>query len=306
LNDWHVPSNNLRYYDFDLAENGTLKHYGRSEEDYQTDVLNQKAVQFVNTQPEPFFLMVSYIGPHDPTIPAKRHSKNKIPPKALLVPPNFSEADVSDKPTFIKDLPTQTGTTYKNLVTMNVRTMASVDESIQHIMDALSTRGILDNTVIFFVTDNGYSNYIHRFLGKSVVYEESIRTPMMIRYPGAQQRDESRLTANIDWNPTITAITGASSPFPVRGLSLVPLLENQEVTWRSDLFLDWRGGTDTRSPVFYAVRTETWKYVEYDTGEKELYDLVNDPYEQLNKANLPDYAAIQDELRQRLAELKAE
>lgn len=92
-------------------------------------------------------------------------------------------------------------------------------------------------------------------------------------------------------------------------MSLLPLLNNDPVDWREDILLEhWPAeeGVGSMIPEFYAVRTMEWKYVEYVTGEKELYDLVNDPYELVNLAGKRDYRDIEAELAARLKELKEE
>jgi arylsulfatase A-like enzyme len=117
------------------------------------------------------------------------------------------------------------------------------------------------------------------------------------------------LVANIDLAPTFADLAGASIPDSVDGMSLVPLLENKDTPWRDALLLEhWptEEGVGAIIPEFYSVRTSQWKYTEYSTGECELYDLVNDPYELQNLANRWRYRDIQSNLEARLAELKKE
>jgi len=122
-------------------------------------------------------------------------------------------------------------------------------------------------------------------------------------------RTDSHFVANIDLAPTFADLAGFAAPDTVDGTSLLPLLKNESITWRDDLLFEhWptEDGVGADIPEFYAVRNAEWKYVEYSTGEKELYDLVNDPYELNNLAGLPEYAEVQTQLQQRLIELKEE
>jgi arylsulfatase A-like enzyme len=120
-------------------------------------------------------------------------------------------------------------------------------------------------------------------------------------------RVDSHLVANIDLAPTIADWAGISAPEYVDGISMVPILEDPSTGWREDiLFEHWptEEGVGSMIPEFYSIRTAEWKYTEYSTGEVELYDLVNDPFELENLAGKRDYREIQSELAARLQELK--
>jgi arylsulfatase A-like enzyme len=122
-------------------------------------------------------------------------------------------------------------------------------------------------------------------------------------------RTDSHIVANIDLAPTFADLAGASIPSTVNGKSLLPLLKDSNAPWRDSILLEhWptEEGIGSKIPEFDAVRTVDWKYVEYSTGEKELYDLNNDPYELENIADKPAYADIQKQLKVRLDELKKE
>ncbi|MGH8513153.1 MAG: sulfatase/phosphatase domain-containing protein, partial [Gammaproteobacteria bacterium] len=300
--DWHAIKGTALYYNYYLNDNGTINYYGNTEQDYLTDVINRKALAFIDTPAlEPFLMVVGYVAPHGPITPAKRHLNTAVTSAPL--PPNFDEADVSDKPAWVQALPFVGQSRATTTQIKENRTMLAVDESIRDITEDLAARGKLDNTVIIFMTDNGFAHGSHRWWGKIAVYEESIRTPLLIRYPGAGQRSETRLVSNIDIAPTITEIAGASPTLAPVGLSLVPLLTNVDTVWRDDLLLAYRG-PGKPVPNYWAVRTQRWKYSELATAEKELYDLDSDPYELENLANRLEYSEIQSQLAIRLQELK--
>jgi N-acetylglucosamine-6-sulfatase len=296
------------YYDYQLNENGTWVSYGSTAADYSTDVLAGKAHAFLSSAAEPFFLYFSTQAPHQSFTPAPRH-KGILQGLPITRSPNFNEADVSDKPAWVRNLPLFTASEEDGLdrgQRTSSETLFAVDEAIKDFMDTLSARGIIDNTVIMFMTDNGLSYGSHRWAhDKRCVYEECIRTPLLIRYPWTQSRTESRLSVNTDIAPTIAELAGISMPYRADGMSLVPLLTNSATDWRSSFLIEYQESIQT-PPTFWAVRTDTWKYAELSTGERELYDLASDPYELANVANHPAYAEVQASLAAELQRLKSE
>jgi arylsulfatase A-like enzyme len=148
-------------------------------------------------------------------------------------------------------------------------------------------------------------------VGKTCPYEECIRTPFFVRWPWGPSRTDDRLVSNVDLAPTIADLAGVSPVAPVDGRSLVPLLDVSRfgiVPWRSAVFLEYVG--DRHIPGWTGMRTPDVLYVEYATGEREVYDLSGrllapDPYELDNRLTNPVYAPILDDLAARLAELRA-
>src|SRR5262249_44641400 len=174
------------------------------------------------------------------------------------------------------------------------QSLLAVDDWVGHITDALQSTGRLDNSLIVFMSDNGYLFGEHRRTGKIVPYDESIRVPMVIRYdpgtPPLEGTTNPDLVLNLDIAPTFAAVGGVSSPGAV-GDSMLPLLSNPSAPWRDHFLIEhWgEGGV----PAYCAVRTADWKYVLYATGEQELYDLSGNqadgdgPYELENQASNP-------------------
>jgi Sulfatase/Bacterial Ig domain/Domain of unknown function (DUF4976) len=264
-------------------------------------VLAAKATNFIASTAEPFFLYWAPYASHTPWTPAPRHV-GYYQNLSIEHSPNFNEADVSDKPAWVQKLPL---ITQDHIDTMDqqqrsaAESLLAVDEALKAMMDALTARGILDNTVIIFMSDNGFSWGSHRYKQKEREFEEIIRGPLLIRYPWTGSHVESRLVQNVDMAPTIAELAGVTLPAPVDGRSLVPLIKNTATNWRTSILYEGTGLN------YWAVRRKTWKYVELDTGEKELYDLSADPYELTNVAGQPSYANIQSSLAAELANLKA-
>lgn len=302
---WIAFHDGQDYYNYELNENGTVKSYGSAAQDYSTDVFYNRAISFLDTTSpdQPFFLYFSTQAPHQNFTPAPRHigMYKNLP---VFYGPNFNEADVSDKPAWVRNLPLLTSNT-DNGQRKASETLLAVDEAIQGIMDNIEAKGQLDHTVVIFLTDNGFSFGAHRWQEKRCVYEECVKTPLMIRYPWTDTRTESRLVQSVDLAPTIAELAGTTPAHQVDGRSLVPLLNQTATEWRSSILLEMQDASAVTRP-FWAVRTLEWKYVELNTtGEKELYDMVNDPYELQNLANLPAYANIQSSLAAELAALKS-
>ncbi|HYU57296.1 MAG TPA: sulfatase [Actinomycetota bacterium] len=290
--EWHAlmsgENSDTNYYGYTMNENGTPVAYGTAAEDYLTDVVRDKAVAFIEgTAPEePFFLHVTFTAPHRPWTPAPRHAQAY---KTLEFPkrPNFNEADRSDKPAWVQALAGVSALKMDNFLRGHARTLLAVDEAVHAMLDALAARGVLDDTVVIVLTDNGFSFGEHRLVGKGCVYEECIRTPLVIRNSAAAKRTVTNLVGNVDLAATIAGLAGVTPGRPQDGASLVPLLEGERPTWRTAYLLrsdQWREVTG-----YWGLRTALWSYAELFSGEIELYDLTADPYQLQNLCPPPSF-----------------
>jgi len=306
--------NLLYFFNFSMSENGTVVEYPKTKYNFGADIVTDKAVNFINdARDEPFFLIVSYYNPHSPYQWAPRHEDTFRGgwDWEQYRPPNFNEKNIRDKPDYIAELepfsPEEVDITYKQIL----RSLLSVDDGVASLLNVLDQTGLDENTIIVYLTDNGLTAGDHRFgFSKNCPYEACIKTPFIVYAPGRYaSRTDPSLVANIDLAPTFTDLAGATAPDSVNGMSLVPLLENGSAPWRDALLLEhWptEEGVGAIIPEFYSVRTMDWKYTEYETGECEMYDLINDPYELENLAEKWKYRDIQAELELRLVELKEE
>lgn len=292
------------YFNYNLYENGTSKYYGVHPDDYMPDVLTTRAVDFIRDAPagQPFFLYFAPTAPHAPWLPAPRHQQafNSAP---VAHGPAFNEPDVSDKPAWIQDqrvLPADKQALLDYQHRHQSASLLGVDDSVRAITNALEARGALDDTIVVFMSDNGYSFGEHRWIGKRCAYDECSRTPFYVRFPGQPMRTEDTVVSNADLAPTLAAIAGTDPQLAVDGRSVLPLLDGSGEVPRLGVVLEWAGDTDL--PQYWALRTKRWLYVEYPTtGEFELYDMQGtlgeaDPYQLHNVADQPEYAAIKEQL----------
>lgn len=335
--EWYsaVRGNAYNEFGYTLNENGKTVQYGSKAEDYGTDVYAKKTVQLIQTsakESKPFFAYLSVYAPHAPATAAPRHEKLFADVK-LPRPPNFNEDDMSDKPTHLQRSNKLTDKQIANIeeeYRKRLQSLQAVDDAVETIVNALKETNQLGNTYIFFASDNGYHLGQHRLpAGKQQPYEEDIRLPLIVRGPGVPAgKTVDHLSGNIDLAPTWIELAGAKADIALDGRSLVPLLKNNPPSvesWRQ-CFLIQRGedGDEDSSqpqptatprppvgggrlgaggnPDFAGLRTAKYTYVEYETGEKELYDLAKDPY-QLNNIAKSANAELLKELSTRLAEM---
>jgi arylsulfatase A-like enzyme len=300
------------YYNYVLNENGTPVRYGASEADYSTDVFARHATAAIHRAAAgeaPFFFIVAPFAPHSPERPAPRHA-HLFADATYPRPASFDEADVSDKPSLIRERPRLAPWQLESIETVYRRRLAmlqSVDDLVEDVVTALRETGELDNTYVIYTSDNGWHMGEHRqFVGKTTAYEEDIRVPFAIRGPGvARGAKLAPFVLNNDLAPTFAAMAGIAPAGFVDGRSFLPLLEDPDQPWRQSFAIE-RRQRETMEIVgpasFHAVRTADWTYVEYFNGERELYDLRADPQQMENVATAAEPLLL-DQLSRRLAEL---
>jgi arylsulfatase A-like enzyme len=305
-----------RYLNYQINENGNLVQFGNAAADYKTDVESRLAVDLISRQaadPRPFFMWVAFLAPHsgnprdadDPSgiatpSPAARH-KNRFANEPLPTPPSLNEADMSDKPAAMRNRPLLTPArlaAIRESYQQRLESLLAVDEAVAQIVNELTRIGKLDNTYIIFTSDNGFFHGEHRVAaGKVLLYEPSIRVPLLIRGPGIPAgRHRSQFVANIDLAPTIVQATGAQPGRVMDGRSLIPFAKDKLLQSGRDILLE--------TPTYAGVRSPNWLYAEHVTGEKELYNLARDRYELNSLQTNPDYDRMEANLAMRLARLR--
>jgi arylsulfatase A-like enzyme len=290
-------------WDDDIPTASKLVHDGSQDilhpENYLTNVLSAKAVQFLDNTTGPFFLVVTPMAPHSPSIPAAKYLDKYIGesyPKGTANK-SFNEENVSDKPFYIsmlEELESGDIALIEERYARRLECMESVADLVEAVIDKLTTMGVLEDTYIFFTSDHGFHMGEHRLGqetfqddadepgpgGKNSMYEEDIRVPLWVRGPGiAADTVITELVGNVDLAPTFRHIAGLDPvAYPVDGRSFLPLLTGQSVSWRTQ-FLISRGQTKPYAGIRHA---DEWVFGELDIPaldeiRGEYYVNLDDP-----------------------------
>jgi arylsulfatase A-like enzyme len=291
------------HVNYDLTINGRIEpHYGPVATDFSTDVLADKAVSFIQRTKGPLFMYFAPYAPHGPydVTPAQ----DACGPLGQYDSPSYGEKDVTDKPPYVATAPwssdqvRQTGSIRSGQCAL----IRGVDRSVGRIVSALQATNRLSNTMIVYMSDNGYMWGEHRLFHKSKPYDEAGHIPMVVRYdPWTKSpRSDSRLVLNLDIAQTFAALAHTNAPGG-EGRSLLPLIAGKPVdSWRNAFLLEHSYGSDDEAhhaPDYCGVRTTNWMYTMYMWGAEELYDLRADPAEMNNVVDLPSAQAKRTELR---------
>lgn len=274
--------------------------------------------------PRPLFMAVSFSAPHTEFGMPKYEQRyaTRFPTSKLPKTPNFNEEDRSDKPEWVRRLPPITPEMEDKMTVQyraRLRSLLTVDDTVEEYIRVLWRSGELNNTYIFYFSDNGYHMGNHALPdvargigGKSAPYTEDVEFPLIVRGPGiAPNTADHNIVSNTDLAPTFAAIARANPTYTPDGRSLLPLLRGEDVPWRDALLIE--GQHDKPYPeypegwlsTYKVVRTIKYAYHYYpDTGEEELYDLEADPYQLQSLHDDPAYADVKAALRLRLESLK--
>jgi N-acetylglucosamine-6-sulfatase len=291
---WFAMTGPGHYFNYTVYDdNRGFVRYGSRPKNYSTDVLRRQAVSFIQGAPQeaPLFLVVTPFAPHAPAKAAPRHEGTFVSAPVPLGPA-VNEADVSDKPPYIASRPVGSISGVRERTRNQWESLLAVDGLVSRIMTALGGTGRQNNTLVIFTSDNGLSNGEHRWWGKQVPYEESIRVPMIVSLPGEIPANSvsDALVSNVDLAPTIADFAGTS--ISADGVSMRPLLIDRSSSVRDSVLLE-HVKRISPPPTYCGVRTSSFTFVHYVTGEEELYDLVQDPRQLENVASVRPFKAAQ-------------
>ncbi len=271
----------------------------------------------------PFVLYVNFLEPH---MPFHSCRDDQLAPGDVDLPVNAMESPAEDTPLRLQVAAEKyrrngygdqeqlaNEAQWRDLVARYWGMCSLVDTAVGKILDTLQQTGLDENTIVVFTSDHGDMMSSHNLLGKGVMYEESVRVPLLVRTPG--QTSSSRVStpvSNVDLVPTLLDLMNQPQPDHLQGRSLRPALEGDESACRRDVFVEWNKDTDpdeVRVPDFAEqfgpkdrcaasmvadvrsiISPDGWKLNVSTAGEHELYDLNSDPHERTNRIADPGQA----------------
>ncbi|HLU89210.1 MAG TPA: sulfatase [Cyclobacteriaceae bacterium] len=318
------------YYDPVLNING--KRIPQEKGTYTSDRLTELAVEWIEglEADEPFMLYLSHKAVHSEFLPAERH-RGMYDTVPVVTPPSMY-LTVTDSSEFFGDIiqSPQTHVNFKDIpewvrkqryswhgvdymyhgqikfdefYKAYLETLMGIDESIGKVTALLKEKGMEENTVVIYMGDNGFSFGEHGLIDKRHAYEESMKVPLLVKYPAQVQAGISpeQMVMNIDIAPTLLDIAGMRQlPENIQGKSFLPVLKQENVAWRDRIFYEyyWEMAYPS-TPTIFAVRTDDFKFI-FNHGLwdiNELYNIKEDPFEMNNLIRDPEYKEVAKSLR---------
>jgi arylsulfatase A-like enzyme len=308
--------------DFDsfhgYADRKSYWHDEHGRRVHDTRLCVEQALDFLNSGDDrPFCLSVSFKAPHGPWNEPEPEFADAFADLTRPMPP--VPAGDEALPEFLRETEGgargggRTQQQFDEMVRGYARLVAGLDAAVGEIRAALVAKGLDEKTVVVFTSDNGLFLGEHGLAGKWLMYEESIRVPLIVRDPSlaaaSRGRREERMTLNVDLAPTLLDYGGVAAPAAMQGSSVRPLVRGESPTWRRDWFYEYHATEKLKGIVgVEGVRGERWSYARYDgvaPPYEQLFDLAADPHEDKNLAASPDAAKTLDEMRARWKELAA-
>jgi arylsulfatase A-like enzyme len=327
FDQWVIFPGQGVYEDPEMIANGMrLKMRGHAD-----DVVGDQALTVLRERPQdrPFCLLYHFKSPHWPWLPAARH-EHAFEDVAIPTPRTFEDrlegrpealrraemaiADMSDfRERGVPESLPREERKRKNLealVRNYYRVLLSVDENLGRVLDVLDKESLARNTVVVYTSDNGHFLGEHGFYDKRLMYEPSIRVPLLVRFPARAKAglvDRTHMVLNVDVAPTLLELAAVPVPAGLHGRSFVPLLEGRDAPWRDAFLYEYyEYPADLCVRKNRGVRTARHKLIHFyeQPEEWELYDLLSDPDETVNLASRRDQAARLGELKAKLDQLR--
>lgn len=326
---WNILPGQGAYFDPVMIEMGQRKKLTG----YTTDIITDLSMDFIKQRPtdKPFFLMYHHKAPHRNWQPAEKYRKqyeNYEPPIPATFDDDYKgksdasrnatmhiDADLNDNDTKGKPPAGLSGAALKKwkftrYMQDYLACVQSVDDNIGRFLDFLDQSGLAENTIVIYTSDQGFFLGEHNFYDKRFMYEESLRTPFIVRWPKRIKAGtvSKSMILNLDFAPTFLDAAGAKIPADMQGRSLLPLFMGKTPRdWRTSMYYRYYHPGHHNVAVHYGVRTSRYKLIYFHKLDQwELYDLQKDPGEMRNVYSEPSYAKILESLKRELQRLKKE
>jgi len=326
---WNILPGQGAYFDPVMIENGERKKITG----YTTDIITDLSINFVKNRPQqkPFFLMFHHKAPHRNWQPDEKHRKqyeNYEPP----IPATFDDdyegkSDASRQATMHIDenltrndlkMDPPAGLSgaalkrwkFKRYMQDYLACVQAVDDNVGRFLDYLDKTGLTENTIVIYTSDQGFFLGEHNFFDKRFMYEESLRMPFLIRWPGRVKAGSvsNGMILNVDFAPMMLDVAGVKTPADMQGRSFLPLLEGRRPKgWRTAMYYRYYHPGDHNVAAHYGLRTSRYKLIFFNKlNQWELYDLQKDPLEMRNVYSDLAYRKIVEQLKKEMNRLKTE
>jgi arylsulfatase A-like enzyme len=324
---WNILPGQGAYFDPVMIEMGERKKLTG----YTTDIITDIAIDFMKNRPreKPFFLMYHHKAPHRNWQPDEKHRKqfeNLIVPEPATFNDDYKgksdasrqatmhiDQDLNDNDLKMKPPEGLSGQElkkwkYQRYMRDYLACVQSVDDNVGRFLDWLDKNGLAENTIVIYTSDQGFFLGEHNFFDKRFMYEESLRMPFLMRWPGKIRAGSvsKGMILNVDFAPTLLDAAGVKTPADMQGLSFLPLLEGRAPRrWRAAMYYRYYHPGHHNVAAHYGVRTAHYKLIYFNKLDQwELYDLRKDPREMRNVYGDPAYAKMVEELKKELYRLK--
>jgi arylsulfatase A-like enzyme len=327
---WNVLPGQGLYHDPVMIEMGKEKKH----EGYATDLITDFSIDWLEKRDrsKPFLLLSHHKAPHREWSPSPAHAslyededlplpetfdddyrgRSRAAAEATMrIERDFTRTDLKrDPPPGLTPAELKRWN-YQRYMKDYLRCVASIDDNVGRLLDYLESSGLARNTVVVYTSDQGFFLGDHGWYDKRFMYEESLRMPLLIRFPPliAAGRVEDSMVLNVDFAPTLLELAGIAIPADMQGRSFLPLLKGEKpADWRTSMYYRYYHYPEHhRVQPHYGVRTRRHKLIYFDRlDEWELFDLEKDPREMRNVHAEPEYAPVVAELERELARLRAE
>jgi arylsulfatase A-like enzyme len=309
----------------------------KKHDGYCTDLITDFSLEFLRNRPKdkPFFLMCHHKAPHRPWQPHPKYIQRwenvQVPEPATIGDNETNYATRSDaareatmrvdrdlnKTDLKREPPPGLSPAelkkwkYQRYMHDYLACIDSIDEGVGRLLDYLNHEGLANNTIVIYTSDQGFFLGDHDWFDKRFMYEESLRMPFLVRWPGQVKPGtvNDRMVLNVDFAPTLLAAAGLPVPADMQGRSFLPLLKGESpADWRTAMYYRYyHYPQDHRVQPHYGVRTSRYKLIYFNKIDQwELYDLESDPHELKNVYADPAHAETVKTLKAELYRLKKE
>jgi choline-sulfatase len=292
----------------DRLGNVSIGRVSKIPEEQQFDAfVARESIRFLkqHNREQPFFLVTSFLRPHDPFMPSQRFA-DMFRAEDMRLPASYGKVNLDNIPKEVRNTIEHTGATpeldnpetAKRHMAYYYANLAQMDDNAGKVLRALRELGLENDTIVLYTADHGEMLGEHKLWQKFQFYESSVKVPLLVRAPGVSMHGTSKtLVSNTDVAPTLAELTGLKAPNPTDGHSFTADLRTPGKPRETTVYSEFNLGNPRAK---YMIRRGDWKFNEYTHDTPELYNLREDPEEMRNLASAPEFKGKVEELRREL------